>query len=71
MLQFPANYIAGLASMQDLVPVRPTVVAPNCFGTTSGAVAAASPAAAVSLWHKVAASYHFSELLGGGRESHH
>jgi hypothetical protein len=71
MSQFPANYIAGLASMQDLVPMRPTVVASNCFGTTSSAVATASPAAATSLWHEVAASYHFSELLGSGHESRH
>ncbi len=36
--------------MQDLaVPVCPTVVFPNCFGTTLSAVATASPAATMSL----------------------
>jgi hypothetical protein len=45
---FPAIYIAGLASMQDLVPMRPTVVSPNCFGTTAGTFIIESPAAATS-----------------------
>ncbi len=65
--RFHANHTAGLASMQDLVPMHPTVVSPNCFGTTAGAFATTSPAAAASLRRKVAVSYHFGELFVGCR----
>ncbi len=69
--QFPASCIAGLASMQDLVPVRPTVVAPNCFGSMLDAIAAASSTAAASMGQEVETSYHSGELpVGGGKCCH-
>ncbi len=67
MSWFPANHIAGFTGMQYLVPMRPAVVAPNCFGTKVGAVASASSTAAASLRHKVAASHRFSEFFVGHR----
>jgi hypothetical protein len=55
--------------MQDLEPMRPTVVAPNCFGMVPlNAVAAMSPTAAASMGQEVAANYHLSEHLVGGHE---
>jgi hypothetical protein len=42
--------------MQYLVPMHPTVVSLNCFGTKVGTVTKASPPAAVSLRREVAAS---------------
>ena len=58
--------------MHDPVPLRPTVVAPNYFGTVpSNNVAAMCPTAAASIGHKVVASNHVGELLVGGCESRH
>ncbi len=61
--RFPANHIAGFAGMGYLVPMRSAVVAPNCFGATTGVVAPAYSAAAVSLRRGVVACHRFSELF--------
>ncbi len=48
--QFPADCIADVASMQDLVSMHPTVVAPKCFRTVPlSAVTVTPPSATMSM----------------------
>ncbi len=61
--RFPANHIAVFAGMQYLAPMRPAVVAPNCFGATMSVVAPASATAAVSLRCGVIASHRLVSFL--------
>jgi hypothetical protein len=49
--------------MQYLVPMRPTVVSPNCFVPMAGAIATVSPTAIASLRCEVAASYLLMSFL--------
>ncbi len=67
MSRFPANHLAGLISMQDLVPMQPTLVSPNHCGTTAGAFATTPPTPAASPRCKVVVSYHFGKLFVGSR----